>query len=128
MDYADRDFLLSGIKYGFHIVDPEPISKFVDVDNYPSATSEKMRAPVEDQILTELENGRYRIVSDKPYIVSALGAIPKKGSSKVRLIHDASRPFGYSINDFASTEHFKYQTMQDAIDLVTPGSYLPKLT
>ena len=127
MDYDDRNFLLSGIKNGFHIVDPEHISKFVDVDNYSSATSEKMRAPVETQILTEIENGRYRIVYEKPHIVSALGAINKKSSSKVRLIHDASRPLGYAINDYASTEHFKYQSMQDAIDLVTPGSYFAKI-
>jgi hypothetical protein len=127
MDYEYREFILTGIKDGFYIVDPDSISNFVEVNNYPSATSEKMRAPVEDQILTELENGRYRIVSERPNIVSALGAIPKKDSSKVRLIHDASRPLGHALNDFATTNHFKYQSLQDAMDLVTPGSYFAKV-
>ena len=126
-DYEYREFILTGIKEGFYIVDPDSISNFAEVNNYPSATSEKMRAPVEDQILTELENGRYRIVSEKPHIVSALGAIPKKDSLKVRLIHDASRPFGHALNDFATTNHFKYQSFQDAMDLVTPGSYFAKI-
>lgn len=35
----------------------------------------------------------------KPTIVSALGAIPKS-NSKVRLIHDDSRPLHMSINDY----------------------------
>ena len=64
------------------------------MDNNRSATDQSVRAQVEDQILTEIENGRYRIVSDKSHIVSALGAIPKKNSPKMRLIHDASRPCG----------------------------------
>ena len=97
------------------------------MDNYRSATDQSVRAQVEDQILTEIENGRYRIVSDKSHIVSALGAIPKKNSPKMRLIHDASRPCGYALNDYASTNHFKYQSLQDAVDLVTPDCYFAKI-
>ena len=48
------------------------------MDNYRSATDQSVRAQVESQILTEIENGRYRIVRDKSHIVSALGAIPRK--------------------------------------------------
>ena len=97
------------------------------MDNYRSATDQSVRAQVEDQILTEIENGRYRIVSDKSHIVSALGAMPKKNSPKTRLIHDASRPCGYALNDYASTNHFKYQSLQDAVDLVTPDCYFAKI-
>jgi hypothetical protein len=59
--------------------------------------------------------------------LSALGAIPKKDSNKGRLIHDCSRPTGSSLNDFASTNHFQYQTIQDAVDLVTPKCYFAKV-
>ena len=83
-DHQHREFLLSGIKNGFHIVDPDNIKEFVEMDNYRSATDQSVRAQVESQILTEIENGRYRIVSDKSHIVSALGAIPKKNSCKMR--------------------------------------------
>ena len=73
------------------------------------------------QILTEFQNGRYRIVDRKPAIISALGAIPKKDSNNVRLIHDASRPSGQALNDYAINDHFQYQSIQDAVDLITPN-------
>lgn len=91
-----------------------------------SATNDKMRARTENQIKTELENGHYRIVNEKPNIISALGAIPKK-SSKVRLIHDCSRPQGSALNDHTSTEHFKYQSLNDATDFITPNCYFAKV-
>lgn len=31
------------------------------------------------------------------------------------------------LNDYATTNHFKYQSIQDAVDLVTPGYYFAKL-
>jgi hypothetical protein len=83
---------------------------------------------VEAQIKEELANGRYIIVNYKPQIISALGAIPKnKERTKFRLIHDASRPYGAALNDFADHDPFKYQSLQDAIDLVKPGYYLGKV-
>ncbi|MEW8545791.1 MAG: reverse transcriptase domain-containing protein, partial [Candidatus Thiodiazotropha sp.] len=102
-------------------------SSFVETENYRSAVAEDKRAHVEKQILTELENGRYRIVNRKSNIISALGAIPKKDSGNVRLIHDASRPAGQALNNFATTHHFKYQFVQDAVHLVTHGCYFAKL-
>ena len=91
-DYEQRDFILSGIKDGFHIIYPDCISHSVEMDNYTSATAENVRTQVETQILTEIQSGRCRIVDKKPSIISALGAIPKKDPNKVRLIHDACRP------------------------------------
>jgi len=96
------------------------------MENYSSATNIQMRAQTETQIKTELENGHYKIVDEKPFIISALGAIHKK-QSKVRLIHDCSRPPGFAINDFAHPEHFKYQSITDAIKLITPNCYMAKL-
>ena len=82
---------------------------------------------MERQFFTEIENGRYKIVNKKPHIVSALGAIPKKNTPDVRLIHDASRTSGFTLNDFAENNPLKYQSIQDAVDLVTPGCYFAKL-
>ena len=39
------------------------------------------------------------------------------------LIHDASRPKGQAVNDYATTDHFQYQSIQDAVDLVTPNCF-----
>lgn len=116
---------MNGIKHGFHIVDSEKIIHQVDVDNYKSATTGENFARVEAQIKSEIHNGHYEIVQEKPTIVSAIGAI-KKQDSKVRIIHDCSRPPGKAVNDFASTNHFQYQSIQDAIDLITPNGFIAK--
>ena len=60
-------------------------------------------------------------------MVSALGAIPKSGSNKLRIIHDCSRPVGQALNDHATNDTFQYQTIQHAIDVIHPGSYMAKL-
>ena len=128
LDYPDREFLLYGIKNGFDIVDSEKINTPVDIANYTSATGEDMVARVEDQIKTEIDNGRYVLVNEKPLIVSALGALPKKDAKRVRLIHDASRPAGQgALNDYCSAEKFSYQSIQDAVDIIKPGSFLAKV-
>lgn len=117
---------MQGIQQGFHIVDDFNFTE-VEVDNYKSATCAKNKHLVEKQIQEEIDNFRYEIVASKPKIVSALGAIPKKGSDKVRLIHDCSRPVGKSVNDLAEKDPFFYQTIQDAVDLVQTGCYLAKI-
>jgi hypothetical protein len=53
------------------------------MDNSKSAMSE-ICARSESQIKYELANGHYKIVHEQPFIVSALGATPKKDSNKVR--------------------------------------------
>ena len=37
----------------------------------------------------------------------------------MRLIH--------ALNDYATTDHFQYQSIQDAVDLVTPNCFFAKL-
>lgn len=127
LDYPRREFLLAGIKEGFHIVDSSKITEDVEINNYKSATDPKHFHKVEQQIIVELENGNYKLVNTKPTIVSALGAIPKRNSDKVRLIHDGSRPNGFSLNDFAPHDKFCYQSIQDAVDLTKPGHYFAKV-
>ena len=124
-----RDFILKGILEGFHIVCDKSLTEFLPVEmkNYRSAIHKDIAPLVERQILDELSNGQYIIVDSKPRIISALGAIPKKGCKKVRLIHDCSRPAGYAINDFATHNPFKYQSIQDAIDYIKPNSFLAKI-
>ena len=120
-------FLLTGIKDGFKITSEEYHGPNIWEHNYKSATGPQWHHIVEQQIITELENGRYIPVSARPRIVSALGAIPKKNSTQVRIIHDCSRPHGSALNDLAHRDKFSYQTFQDAVALITPKSYLAKL-
>ena len=124
-----RDFLLNGVRDGFHIVNsvPETGLRPVFTKNYKSATCHENRSKVEEQIKEELVNGRYEITETPPTIVSALGAIPKKNSSKVRLIHDCSRPEGRALNDLAEQNHFKYHSIQEATKMLHQGSYMAKI-
>ena len=96
------------------------------MNNYPSATNYANRHLVEQQIRSEIEHGHYLVTTKKPLIISALGALVKRGGTGIRLIHDASRPEGHAVNDLAHTDPFSYQTLQDAIDLIPRQGYLMK--
>ena len=124
----DKQYLLHGIKHGFPIINfPNSPVDNVIMHNYSSALTE--HDAVEAQILTEIKEGRYIVVNEKPQIVSALGAIPKPDGG-IRLIHDCSRPYGRAINDFASiNSKIKYQSVQHATNIISKsnGYYLAKL-
>jgi hypothetical protein len=126
-DDPKRDFILDGIKNGFNITTTSYTGHDVWECNYKSATNIARRLKVEQQIIEELRNGRYIITDTKPKIISALGAVDKSDSGKIRLIHDCSRPPGSAVNDYAINEKFSYSSMQDAAALVTPGCYLAKV-
>ena len=81
---------------------------------------------VDKQIKVEVAEGRYVKSSSKPAIVSALGAIPKD-SGGVRLIHDCSRPHGRAVNDFVQIDSFSFQTVDEALTLVSPACFLAKI-
>ena len=95
-DDVDRTFILNGIKNGFDITDPAlslAIKLITEASNlYEKATS---------QILQEIELGNYVQAPCPPTIVSPLGVIPKSDGG-VRLIHDCSRPKGFSVNDYVT--------------------------
>ena len=78
-------------------------------------------------MLFELDHCHYKPVPVKPPIVSALGAIPKKDGNSIRLIHDCSRPTDNCVNSYAISDPFQYQTLQEAIDMITPNCYLAKV-
>ena len=50
-----------------------------------------------------------------------------KENTNFRIIHDASRPRGQALNDYADLDPFQYQSLQDAMELIKPGSYLAKV-
>ena len=121
-----RDFLLNGIENGFKVTDVPHTGPPIWLDNYSSATAPQFRQAIERQINEELLNGRYVCASHRPKIISPLGAIPKRDSNKPRLIHDCSRPRHGALNDLAMKETFQYQSIQDAVDLITPHSWMAK--
>ena len=57
-DDCDREFLLDGIKNGFHIVSSSDFA-MVECENYNSAMGPSVFSAVETQINTEIVEGRY---------------------------------------------------------------------
>lgn len=125
--YPRRQFLLAGIKDGFRITNKDAPTDKVFVDNYRSSTAPTTRGVVEQQIQEEIDNGRYIKCRDPRMITSALGAIPKPASDKIRLIHDCSRPLGKAVNDRADNRPFSYQSLQQALAGVSRGTWMAKL-
>lgn len=125
---SDRDFLLTGLSEGFQIISHDCDLRPAEVINYKSATGPGVRDRVEQTITDEIRNGNYIVTDTKPTIVSALGAVPKPDSDKLRLIHDCSRPEHSNVNSYISNlHHFSYVTVDKAVSLITPNAYLAKL-
>ena len=124
----DEAFLLNGVINGFSIVNVDSVVVPAEVANHPSASpgSENYEL-VQQQILSEIEEGNYVVCDHKPELISPLGAIAKpKGG--IRLIHDCSRPMGNSLNDYATLESYlKFQTIDDATSMVQPRYFMAKV-
>lgn len=97
------------------------------MNNYRSATDSTVRPQVKRQLLTETEQGNYVITAEKPTIVSALGAIPKRDSNDIRLIHDCSRPDSTSLNSYADCEHYSYETVGKVTANIKQGAFMAKI-
>ena len=122
----DRDFILAGFRSGFHIVDPGIHPYECEMENYRSATNDLVRNKIEEQIISEIEEGAYVTCNTKPQMVSALGAIPKD-NGKFRLIHDCSRPTGQAVNDLIQVEKFSFQSLDDAFKMIQQGCFMGKV-
>lgn len=126
----DREFILSGLRNGFSLIDSDiDINQNVvpvETQNHKSARDPKLFAAINNQILCEMEDDNYVLVQDKPKIVSPLAAIPKP-SGGIRLIHDCSLPDHNSLNDYASKEPCSYHTVAEALGLIQPGWYMAKV-
>ena len=84
------------------------------------------RTITQELINAELEQGNYIKVKQQPTIVSAIGTVPKSDGS-YRLIHDLSRPVGESVNDMATKEPFKMDTITDAANMLKPEWFIAKV-
>ena len=58
---------------------------------------------------------------------NAVGLIPKSNSVKMRQITDLSRPVGASVNNSIPDRHFKFQTLEVAMSLMSKGCYMATL-
>ena len=117
---------MQGVTHGFRITNKDTERAGAFFPNHRSALDPSCKEAVQRQIQVEIDNGRYRVVDFKPSIVSGLAAIPKSDGT-VRLLHDASRPAGVALNDYAVNEPFNYQTVEQAAASINHGDILAKV-
>ena len=123
----DRDYLLKGLTDGSRIISPDAELRHAEMTIYKSATGHDIRAKVEKALRDEILHGNYIITTEKPIIVSALGAIQKPDSDNVRLIHDCSRPLNRNVNSYTDIQHhYSYVTVDKAVSLIKCNAYLVK--
>ena len=122
---SDTPFILSGIREGFRLTTAGSDFQQAEVANYGSTRDPILAPLVHKQIQTEVDN-RYIITQQCPTIISALGAIPKN-NNKVMLIHDCSRPEGYSLNSYALIDQVRFQSVREAAAHIHPGAYMAKV-
>lgn len=119
---SDREFIMNGVREGFSIVDSDQLPPPVYCKNYGSTRANFIK--VEQSIRAEIAAGNYEICDTKPRVISALGAIPKKDSEEIRLIHDLSRG---GVNALASVTSVAYPSVEDAVAVLPVDAYIAKL-
>ena len=101
--------------------------KTAETNNYKSAIASDVRDKVENQISEEISKGNYVVTHVKPTMVSALWAILKPDTDKIRLIHGCSRPQFSNVNSYDTTQYFSYVTVEKAVSQIKPNSYFTKI-
>lgn len=125
-DDKDKVFLLDGLRNGFRITDAGSDFTNAHSQNHKSALNPAMKVQVESELKRQIAEGHYIKAKTKPAIISPLAAIPKDDGS-IRLIHDASRPEGYALNDYTENHSVKYKTIKDACKLAKRGYFCAKI-
>lgn len=102
--------------------------------NWPSALQhqEAVTTIIHDDVRRGRKVGPFTTPPFTPFVGSPMGAIPKKLSSTVRIIHDLSFPPGGSVNEGIPDElcSVQYMALDDAIRHVVtsgPGTLMAKL-
>lgn len=123
----DQEFLLYLVQHGLSLTTgTDSQMQPFKCNNYKSAYA--AREQVQEALDPDIS--ATRIFRPPPGLrsafVHALGAVPKTATS-VRVIHDHSRPMGRSLNDELSQSNFSFQSLDDAIRLMSPGCYMAKV-
>ena len=119
-DPGDKDFILSGIAHGFHLVNDLSSISSTDCRNYLCAENPAVKPALDRLFQAELRSHRIQAFPYKPLRVNAIGSVQKKDTGEPRPITDMSRPFNNSVIDHISCGSYHYKSIDDAIALITP--------
>ena len=95
--------------------------------NNKSSLRPGAKEQIEQQLCAGLLKGHFAVSQTPPIIVSAIGAVPKRDSTELRMIMDCSRPFAKSANSYMDLDHYKYGTVDEAACKAKPGFWLTKV-
>lgn len=113
--------LLRQLQHGVRVGRP-PADSIVNSPNWPSASfySEKVSEVIEKDLSCGRLAGPFSVSPFENFIVSPLGAFPKKNSTKIRVIHDLSYPVRGSVNSQISKADFSltYTGVDEAVDIL----------
>lgn len=124
-DRSLADYLHTGIKEGFMIIDEEAVIEPYQCDNYKSVFEGDAYKCINDLMLKEIEERKYLPTKEKPKAVHALGAI-RKNDSSFRPITDCKRPLHVSVNNHMESTHhqFSFVTTDEVADLMNHNDYM----
>ena len=123
VDDDEALFLWEGLVNGFAIVDDDCQASYF-CQNYDSILEPTAYAEMSKLLHEDILEGKVSRVTSASRCVHSLGAV-WKSNGKLRPITDCSRPDGLSINNYMSDtfNSFSYNSVQDAVDLLSPGDY-----
>lgn len=103
-DICLREYLVEGITNGFRIIDNGASIESYECENNNSITKGPAKEYIDNLIHQEVMEGKYIVSGTKPFVVHALGAVPKSDNT-FRPITDCKQPLGQSINNFMEETH-----------------------
>ena len=124
---SDRVFILNSVQEGFDLIQQDTIVLPAFTKNNRSALKPGAKEQIEEQLHQGLALGHFGSSNTPPTIVNAIGAVPKKDSSELRMIMDCSRPLALSANSYMDHDHYKYTTIDEAACKAKPGFWLAKI-
>lgn len=117
----DRVYLLNTILNGLWISEHgSPVKPFA-LPNYTSVRDHILQ--LHQNLAPELLAGRVVQVNSVQY-ANAVGLIPKSHSLEMRRITDLSRPKGSSVNDSVPDRHFRFQTLEVALSMMSQNCFM----
>ena len=120
---------MTGIIDGFRIISSDPEMKSSHFPNHSVCYQPQNKEKIDKLLRSEIAEGKYVVTSTPPVIISPLLVVPKDNGT-IRLIQDCSysTPGNTALNDLAHSDFkIKYQTVQNAINMLQPGYFMCKL-
>lgn len=122
---VNAHFLLDGIFYGFHVVNPELPHVSYYQKNYWSCYTTEAEEKLSKLIWEEMDAGKLARVNVLPDCIHSMGAV-RKTTGGYRPITDCSEPGEEAINSYMESiyEPFKYIRLEDILGGLCRGQYL----